>query len=580
MDKLAPVIKHHFWILFVIALILPPVGWWMTTSELAAEIDSRRSTLDSAFSSIPSDPKPPNEDWKKAADGRILTRKEQNRLALDRLWKSQTDLMVWPPNVAQYMTQCPYRGDHPDYEVRSIIPSLYRDDYEREINRIWLITEPDRKTGNVQIASDTPQKVLFPLEGVPRVPRHKWTQLPPTWREIWNAQEDIWLLGQVFTAVRNVNQGTESITDANIKQIMQVQLFGGTRSPAPAGGAAASTSSGYPGMSPMGGGFNRGGASAVSAEFPMTEEYTVADTLGGGGGAGARGAAFPTMTPGATPGGAGATTGTDPNADASRYVAKEAPYRSRGFKIRVSIDQMRVPDFIKELLNSDYATTITRYQWTVLNAEDADGTRSRSITLPSAGGGGFPGSDYGASGPMLSNEGTDEGLYTNLEPSGATETPADYPTLEPGMSSSSNSGSLVQSALGDTRLVDLVVVGEMYIYNPPEPVEGGLESTDSGMSDTAATAPEVGGADGTLVGDGNSVEATPISTTAPASGATPVATDVVAPPAGAGAVNAVPDGNIDGAPPATGASSVIPENNPVSASPPVVTPPVTPAGTP
>ena len=52
MDKLQPIIKHHFWIVFLIALMLPPIAWWMTTGELAAEISDRTSSLDSTFSGI------------------------------------------------------------------------------------------------------------------------------------------------------------------------------------------------------------------------------------------------------------------------------------------------------------------------------------------------------------------------------------------------------------------------------------------------------------------------------------------------------------------------------------------------
>ena len=60
MDKLQPVLAHKFWILFVLALLLPTYGWWATTGTLEAEIDDRTGKIDNAFKEGKVDGSPPN----------------------------------------------------------------------------------------------------------------------------------------------------------------------------------------------------------------------------------------------------------------------------------------------------------------------------------------------------------------------------------------------------------------------------------------------------------------------------------------------------------------------------------------
>lgn len=496
MDKLQPIIKHHFWIVFLIALMLPPVAWWMTTGELAAEISERTSSLDSTFSGIASGQGAPNDDWTNGVNQLIDIRTQANRLALDRLWKAQTDLMVWPPNVAGWMADCPYRGEIDDVRIKQNLPNIYRGDYEIALRRVWLIPEPI-DDGKTRVDPELSQKVVFPYASIPRIDATKWSALPPTWQEIWNAQEDLWLLSEVLGAVRKTNDSTSSITDSYVKQILQVQLFGGKRAAAPAsaGGSTAGSSypgSGMPGMMPgMPGGVARRGATAAlskPAEFSISEEYEVA---GGGAGGGPSMANY--MNEEGGPSAAGVAT--DPNSDENRYLQAEDAYRTRGFKLKVAIHQMQVPTLIRELLNSQYPIEIIRFQQSAMNPEEPGKPAARKSMYPGGNAvaglsGGYP--DGEGEFPTES-EGSFEDYSSEenfgFEGEGGTG----------GDSLASKSYAIpaianVQAALEDRDLVELVVVGEIYIYNPPAVDESAAESdgTEQVVSASTTAAPDTG----------------------------------------------------------------------------------------
>jgi hypothetical protein len=490
MDKLQPIIKHHFWIVFLIALMLPPIAWWMTTGKLAADIADRTSALDSIFTGIANGQNAANDDWADGANQLIAVRTEANRLALDRLWKAQTDLMVWPPVVAEYMDQCPYRGELDDVELKQILPSMYRNDYERDVRRVWHIPEPI-DDGKTRVDADAKQKVVFPYSAVPRIPAAKWETLPPTWTEIWNAQEDLWLLSEVLNAVRETNGSTASITDSYVKQIMQVQLFGGKRAAASGGSTSTTAGSNFSGMMPgmAGRGTRRGSPSALSkpAEFQISEEYEVANS----GTVSRMGPGEDGMT------GGGASTAADPNSGESRYIQAEDAYRTRGFKLKVAIHQMQVPTLIRELLNSQYPIEIVRYQQSAMNPEEPGIPSGKSNGYPGgnsvAAKSGYPGGNNGE--PSDGNGGG------SLEDLSSSEESFGFDGEGEGEGEGSGTGALsgqsysvpaianVQASLEDRDLVELVVIGEIYIYNPPADDESAAGSETPDQVANAAAAP-------------------------------------------------------------------------------------------
>ncbi|MFT5327903.1 MAG: hypothetical protein ACI8P0_005809 [Planctomycetaceae bacterium] len=579
MDKLQPIIKHHFWIVFLIALMLPPIAWWMTTGELAAEISERTSSLDSTFSGIADGRNAANDDWANGVNELIGIRTKSNTQALDMLWKAQTDLMVWPSIVAEDMAKCPYRGEVDDVKVKQVLPAWYREGYEQDVRRVWHIPEPI-DDGKTRVDQDAKQKVVFPYESLPRIAASKWEGLPPTWQEIWNAQEDLWLLSEVLSAVRETNSSTSSITDSYVKQIMQVQLFGGKRAAAPssAGGTTASAiNPGMPGMPGMSrGAARRGGASPLSrpAEFPISEEYDVPSSGGSSYGLGESGST--SVAPAAA---------ADPNSDDNRYVQSEEAYRTRGFKLKVAIDQMQVPTLIRELLNSQYPIEIIRFQQSAMNPEEPGKPASRNSTYP--GGNSLAGA---SSGYPASGDG--EFDYSNEQSSGLGESSTeDFGFDGKGAGGDALSGQAyavpaianVKASLEERDLVELVVIGEIYIYNPPavdETAADAANPTVGGSAPPATAETPASGIDGPAIPP----ETTTTETAAPVVTETPAtSTDTVPESAAAPAEEEGATAPTDASPPGEATEAGSPEPNPPAADAPpddAASPPASDAPTP
>ncbi|MBI1314460.1 hypothetical protein GC176_24470 [bacterium] len=506
MDKLQPIIKHHFWILFLLALILPPIAWSMTTGTLNEQTQTRVDDLDKTLSGVASGAGAPNDDWTKAATQLVNVRKESNRRAWNRLWDIQSELQIWPATVRPYMVNCPYRGTPADLpnisptdaaRVMATVPNLFRGDYEQEIERVWKIPEPKSEVQGLKADPGAPQKVLFPSTVIPRVPRAKWLAAQPTWKEMWNAQEDLWLMSELLKAIRRVNAGTTSITDANVRHIRLIQLFGGERAAAGssssnATGGSDSGSSVNPYANMMGGRPTAGGAGPAAADFPLSEEYTVKDAPAG------TGAGFGAMMGSAgAEGSSGSPTpseANDPQADENRYIKQEWAYRTRGFKLQLSVHQMYVPELMAELLKSDFPVDIVRFQQSALNPDRPGSNRTGgygagsyatagSYPGPSGypGSSGFPGASFPGSGgayPAGSEDPTTAGTegsgsYPGTE--GAFNPYNDVASGAGGAAAAKNAddSAVVAAALSDIDLLDVVIVGEIYLYNKPEvPAEG------------------------------------------------------------------------------------------------------------
>ena len=548
MDKLQPIIKHHFWILFLVALVLPPIAWSMTTGSLDEQTQTREDDLNSTLNGVVAGQSAPNDDWKNQASMLVNVRKESNKRAWDRLWNIQTGLQIWPDFVRPYMETCPYRGTPADVPnaspqdvsaVMATVPNLYRDDYEHEIERVWRIPEPVSEQTGMTVENDAPQKVLFPSTVLPRVPKAKWMAAQPTWMEMWNAQEDLWLMSELLKAIRRVNADATSIADANVRQIQAVQLFGGTRAAAGSSGSSAgSAPSGEAGMMGLGypGGMTRRGPGGPSsAEFALSEEYDVKDapTSGGGG--------FPgSMAGGAAP----AAAGSDPQADENRYIKQEWAYRTRGFKLRLSVHQMYVPEVISELLKSDFPVEIVRFQQSALNPDRPGGGRGATGgyagTNLAAGGGGYPGGGYPGAGENFPGSYPGSGSETESGSGGEGFGGEDaYPDSGEGFNpygevaaggasgaaaaKNAVNSAVVAAALSDVDLMDLVIVGEIYLYNQPDSDAAGeaeaapADGADPGTGGAQPAAPMAGapqGADPSLASP--AVQAEEQTSTSPA----------------------------------------------------------------
>lgn len=484
MEKLKPILAQKFWIFFGIVLILPVVGYFMTTGELAAQIKTRMESLESTFKGIPSGADSPNDAW---AKGLQLLNDQQaldNRLANEELWRDQKEKLRWPDDIAAVMNKAEYFKPVLAEQGGSDLGFKYQDDYPREIHRLWEIVDPLDDGKNLR-DSDKRRKVAFAKSDLHQTNTARWIDLPPTHGDMWECQEDIWLQTELLQAIARVNANSISQGDAFVKQLGKILLFGATKA---AGGAAGATpgsgsssgqdGGGFGGMMAMGGGGpqNKSGAITADVNINIAEEFTIIPDptvlTGTGGGAGGGGASGGMMQKGMMAEGGGGASAQSPGGTtgpSKRYIDEDdkQPYKRRGFSIKVIMDHTKVPDLIAELMNSPFPVEIVRVQQVGL---------SDSATPPGGGGA----SPFGGPGP---------GGFGGFNPASGGETAggvgaiADDPSAGAGAFARPGAGGATQSAMSDPNLAHVAILGVWTLYRPPAP------AADAGQSAPATAAP-------------------------------------------------------------------------------------------
>ena len=470
MDKLKPVLTHKFWILFVIVMVLAPFGWSSGTGALTDGIEGEKNKLEGTFKKIgglAASAAEKNDTWIDELTKINSAMASRTSMAAASLWDSQKQLKVWPPRIARRAPVFHCLEDVATVVAApngnaNVIRTFYKLDYERELDRVWLLVEPEQ-------APQGARKVRFARGDLPTPGRYPWPGIDPSIEEIYSAQEDLWLISSLLTAIREVNAGTVSIVDSHVKELQLIQLFRGTRlsagtagSSSDGGGAAAGDAAGgapeaggagggaagagpLPGqptgvaagvgggggaMGAMGGGGGQvaGTQFTVPVDFSLTEEFSAVSVIGqksqdGGGAMGASspmgGASNPMggevpMGGASGPMGAGGPMGSSASGgDASggngslnplKYYCEDSDFaRTRGFKLKLVVDHRKVPELLAALSRSPWPIEIIH-----VNQGPSDTILYRPSEVVASegaagggnpmGGGGFGGTPMGAGG--------------------------------------------------------------------------------------------------------------------------------------------------------------------------------------
>lgn len=461
MDKLEPILKQKFWIILGIGVILTVTGWWMATSSLAATISTRKAAIDSAEKGIPSG-EMPNADWA-AKLSKINEQQEAMVTSVRRkLWEQQAETMFWPETMQEFAAELPYRG-----EFGLVARDLYRSSYLIAVEDVWKQARP--------IDLDGSGVVLFPRQAMP-MKKTILGDLAPRSEDIWDAQEDLWLLTPLLQAIREVNGGENATRlDASVHVIERLELLGGERTTGESSSSGSADSGGGADMSAMmGGGMNGGGGGAaagkvLSADFSPEEEFgpTGREGRSGGGGMGAM-----SMMSAAEPG-----ASTDGAPTIKRYVDDDpsAPFKTRAFYMLVVMDHRKVPRLLAELTaggSSAWPVEIMRMQMSRVNPDDAEGR---------AGGVGNPMASMGGAGmisPMPADFTSESSGAAFADGGGAFPATGNTPQVS------------LDTAMQDPVIARVAIAGLIYLYRPVEaPPEASAEPSADGTQPAVAESP-------------------------------------------------------------------------------------------
>ncbi|MEW4488372.1 hypothetical protein AB1L42_09845 [Thalassoglobus sp. JC818] len=395
MDKLQPLIRNRFWILGALTLPLAMYGFFSANGALKAATEQRESTLKGL--TIPTGTNDPNEDYKEKL-AKINAEYEQNvENSIVEIWNKQKERMTWPAVVANDVP--PIFMDPEGFDLD--VTDTYKRHYPQLMLKLQERVEPvmpiDRNAaggtaigvpysgrgGAMPKEADVPwqQKVILAAQ----LPIAQFDRLAATSEQVWNAQIDIWLLELLFDAVRKMNEDKDSVTEAVLRRIDILKLFGGSGEPRPTGAPAGAGGyggydsgygggydSGYPGPGGGGGGYgggygsDRGGSGAsmsVNVAFDPAQEFgSPADASAS---AGSASMGYDSGYGGGYDSGGygGGYGGMAAGGKQLRYIADSEDKRvlERGFYMSVIIMQSKIPDFIVELANSEWPIRVTRF---------------------------------------------------------------------------------------------------------------------------------------------------------------------------------------------------------------------------
>ena len=383
MDKLKKILVYQFWILLVVVLALPLVGWSMARTGYISEAASRKDLVEKAFTSIPSGTENPNDSWTNALEEMNKKQEGQVTRAWLAIWERQKPLMTWPAG----MESDPAKATARDREV-------YRGVYRAEIEKTRNILRP--------LVDETEGLVDFPYD---RMPAEDWGNLSPTVEQVLDAQEDLWMLSALFTAIAAVNRDSRVQYEAPIRELYEIYLRGGNGKPgtvtaAPPGGTGPPDAASAPGGPPaaampdLGGRMpsGRAGSGGISSvDFDPTDEFGDDKISAGGTGPQGNTQSMPAMA--------------DIKAAAPtklRYVQDNDKWKTRGFYMKLAIDHRRLPDLLATLANQKWPIRVLRVQQVDLHPEDL-GDAGASSPAPGGGisvlpAGGAPGGLLGVPG--------------------------------------------------------------------------------------------------------------------------------------------------------------------------------------
>ena len=491
MERLEPILKQKFWILLGVGILMTITGWWMATGSLAATIKLRTDEVTAAFKMIPSG-EIPNDKWSAQLAARNAEQERAVRYTKALLWERQLSRMTWPDEVRQHVWQNGYRG-----EIGLEGREEYRTAYAREVRRVWESVLPFRPTdGTGIVAFGADQKVL---------PQRTWGMSAPASAEMWDAQEDLWLLESLLRTIVDVNGGpTAQRGDASIHVIETLKLMGGqppsqrksAASPAAAGaavtggmsappsgahGGGAASAGGFGGGAGGGaGGMGAGGAGQTaalgSADFDPKEEIG-SDGSAGAGGAGAGGVAGgmgkmgPSAAHGSGPAAGGGAGAGGASSAIRRYVEDDPtlPYKSRAFYITVLMDHRKIPSLVAELSASEksaWPVEIIRIQMVRLHDNDID-SRGGGGAGPGRGGGFSPMAGPTAGRVGMPSPGTTRSTGFSLD---NDDDPMREGANNPNAASqASGAAAALESALQDPFIARVAICGIITLYNPVKP---------------------------------------------------------------------------------------------------------------
>ncbi|MFM7129590.1 MAG: hypothetical protein ACKO0V_09565, partial [bacterium] len=214
-------VANRFWILCVVAALMPMIGYFVGAGKIATATDAKAKDIESAYKGV--DPyksgKLPNPQWKSLADTKTAKLTEEVNVAWKKLYEKQAPLLKWPVDRVEE-TLRRWGRKYPDVKEADAVPDLIQDYinfYPEYVTSIRNSFRPFNFTDGKGV-------VVAPDEGgLLRPDKFEISKLPNLDR-LWKEQEKLWVSQAVLDVVNQVNKSAQTWDQAPIKQLITLEV--------------------------------------------------------------------------------------------------------------------------------------------------------------------------------------------------------------------------------------------------------------------------------------------------------------------------------------------------------------------
>ncbi len=190
-------LKHRFWILTGVFVILALVPLFLLTMSVSDEVAKKREEYDKAKKAVEGITNPMNDSWVAAYNTKDKFVSDKRDEVHGQAWRSQETMMTYPESLKPLMKD-KYFGD----------PLVFTDldkfarDYQTQLGSAVVEVQP-----LLPVEGYERGVVQFPNNDIDSVLRLsvEFQHLPPTKEDFWLAQEDLWVKRELLRIIRAAN---------------------------------------------------------------------------------------------------------------------------------------------------------------------------------------------------------------------------------------------------------------------------------------------------------------------------------------------------------------------------------------
>lgn len=207
--------KWRFWFSVGLASLLALLIQFFGVPNVQAQVQARTGQLDNTFNQISRfPPNSPNKNWTDEATKEEQTVAQQVSTVHEQIFAEQAKRLIWPEGFAQFNDR-PF--NHMLIAEQGTVPFLYFRAFDKQFEDLRQIVQPISEDadgyaqGKVRLRENA-------------LDRPKWDRAPTDDRELFLAQEQLWIQRAVLEAIAKINENAKDWRDAPIREILRISI--------------------------------------------------------------------------------------------------------------------------------------------------------------------------------------------------------------------------------------------------------------------------------------------------------------------------------------------------------------------